>query len=703
MHDGVGALLAVTACALLGACGLFGSSVYVAADTAPGVAAVPVEVAFEGADSIAEFRLRRAIEDRLYDQSRQPDSEAVAQDAVFDLESRYRREGFADVAVAVRREDLQDPDGGRRLRLTFAITEGPRWTVAELRLPGAELLDTDIRRGDLVSLWLQRTADTLGLGDALFVQNDLDGFADSLQLFLRSRGYLDAQVAAPQVERDAAQAAATVTVPIDAGPRYRVRNAMPGPAAAAALPEAERPRAPVGEVADIRKIEAYRYAVLAALRRRGHVDATIRAELTRDVGGAPLLDVVVEAVPGSAGRIDDVRIEGLERTDEDVVRDRLAFSTGELYDGDRVDESLRELYVTGLFERVEIRHAWLAPDEPGTPRPLQLVVDVDEEQSRSVEFLAGYGSYERTRGKVLFEETNLFGTGRSFTAEARVSTRGERGLVTVTDPRLLGTATSLGVSADAYRREMPSFEDRAWGGSIALSRELRERLTARVGYTARLHTDTGTTVQTPAASIDRYTEGDLFVEGRYDSRDAIVYPRSGWQANLKIDANDPRLGATVQFVRARFGMSAYVPLGDRATLALRAESALIWPGEGSERVPLQERLYNGGENSVRSFRESQLGPLDPNGQPLGGEYRNLFGVELRTRATRSLEAALFVDAGNLGSDVRDVTLGDLRPALGAGLRWTLPIGPVRVDAAWNPDRQPGEREWTVHVSVGYPF
>ena len=106
---------------------------------------------------------------------------------------------------------------------------------------------------------------------------------------------------------------------------------------------------------------------------------------------------------------------------------------------------------------------------------------------------------------------------------------------------------------------------------------------------------------------------------------------------------------------------------------------------------------------MRSFRESQLGPKDPQGIPVGGEFRNTFGAELRLPIVKVLEGAVFADAGNVISDIGDASLRDMRYGIGAGVRLLLPIGPVRLDAAFNPDQRPDEKEWVVHFSVGYPY
>jgi outer membrane protein assembly factor BamA len=171
----------------------------------------------------------------------------------------------------------------------------------------------------------------------------------------------------------------------------------------------------------------------------------------------------------------------------------------------------------------------------------------------------------------------------------------------------------------------------------------------------------------------------------------------------QVDGNDPSLGADIEFVRFRFSASAYVPLTRRINVALRTSQGLLWPGEGFDRIPLQERFYNGGQSTVRSFRESRLGPLDPSGKPTGGSWRNVFTAELRVPLGGLLESSVFADAGNVGEDIEEFGLAGLRWGLGLGIRLRLPIGPVRVDGAWNPDREIGEDEWVIHLSVGYPF
>jgi outer membrane protein assembly complex protein YaeT len=696
------ALVVASALAALPGCGALGSSSFVATDATGREVGTPIVVRFEGNRELPRHRLIRVIEDRIYDLSSAPDGEAILEDIRFDIEDFYREEGHPDVEVATRLEAFEDRPGRQ---LTIVVSEGPLVTVRRMEVRGG----LDYPRDRLLDFWLQRSSGALGLGDPLFVHNDVLGFVQSLQIFLRGEGYLDARTELAEIVRSADGDEVDLLVRIEEGTRYLIGEVEIAAELLAVL-DPDGIAAPRREPATARLVDEFRTSVLEQLRAHGRPEPRIRAVLSRRIDGdGHFVDLRIVGEPGPLARIVGVELTGLVRTEESVVRDRLTIPLGELYDGGDVDASLRELYLSGLFERVDLERVWVE-DEGGAvqptaeeARPMRIRLTLVERQTRSIEALVGWGSYERARGNLRFEEANLFGTGRGLVVEGRMSQKGWRGLATVSDPNFLDTGLGLSVSGDAMEREEPSFVSRAYGGTIALSRRFGDALTARVGYSHRLHDDLESDVLTPAASITRYLEGSPFVEARYDTRDSLIYPREGWQAIVQVNGNDPAFGADISFARVRFGASWYRALSDRASVALRTEMGWLWPGEGSDQVPLQERFYNGGENTVRSFRESEVGPLDANGEPIGGEFRNLFSAELRNRLFGTLEGALFADAGNVGADISDYGFADMRYALGLGLRLALPIGPVRVDAGWNPDRRPGESEWVVHLSVGYPF
>jgi outer membrane protein insertion porin family len=120
-------------------------------------------------------------------------------------------------------------------------------------------------------------------------------------------------------------------------------------------------------------------------------------------------------------------------------------------------------------------------------------------------------------------------------------------------------------------------------------------------------------------------------------------------------------------------------------------------------LPIDERFFNGGATSVRSFGERDLGPHDPKGNPIGGEFYTIFNVEYTFPIYGELQGALFFDAGDLLPTSEEPGVDDMRYALGGGLRYKLPIGPIRLDYGWNPDRAPGEDFGAFHFSFGFAF
>jgi translocation and assembly module TamA len=124
----------------------------------------------------------------------------------------------------------------------------------------------------------------------------------------------------------------------------------------------------------------------------------------------------------------------------------------------------------------------------------------------------------------------------------------------------------------------------------------------------------------------------------------------------------------------------------------------------SQEIPLNERFYAGGPNSVRGFEYQTVGPLDSDGDPLGGRFKLVWNVvELRRAVYRMIGVVGFFDLGNVWPDVAAVRLADIRSAAGVGLRANTPIGIVRLDYGVNLDPEAGEAARLVSFGMGQAF
>ncbi len=672
----------------MGGCSLWNPTYQADRDQADAAGTAIVELTVGGNEGIGVPRLRREIEDYLIDVSRDPQREGAVFDAAEDLRELYRASGYPEARVDYALTQVGDGDPPR-VRVAFSIEEGPLVVIDEPTISGNQHFDDETLR----RLWSRQQSGLLGLGDAIFVAAEFDTLAADIQALYQENGFLlAAATAATDHATGTSRASAHLT--IDEGPRFEFATVELDPPLRAAL-EGVAPRPPTGWFSATR-LQDYSLALRATLRRRGHPKPAMRVASTIDAERRQVR-VAITGEPGRRAAIGEIEIEGNEKTSEALIRNRLALSVGDRYDGDREDAGLRRLYLTGLFTKVRIRHDWLDGDR------IRVTVEVEEDRSRALEAMVGYGSYERLRAGLRYDEKNLLGSGLQLTMLGRISQRGYRTGISLTNPYLFGTETALTVGSEFFERQEPSFRDRAVGSTVSLSRRLLSRTTGRIGYSFRDHADALAQVVDPGSRFVDYVEGRVFAELKNDHRDNILFPKSGHEQFVLFEVMDDTLGADVSFQRLRLGATAHLPLSENLRLVLRTEQGWLWPGDTSAEIPLQERFFNGGESTVRSFRESRLGPTDALGAPIGGEFRNILSCELRAPVWKTLEGSLFVDAGNVGRSVDDYGFDDLRYAVGAGLRLVLPIGPLRLDLAHNPDRELGEKEWVTHFSVGYPF
>jgi outer membrane translocation and assembly module TamA len=146
----------------------------------------------------------------------------------------------------------------------------------------------------------------------------------------------------------------------------------------------------------------------------------------------------------------------------------------------------------------------------------------------------------------------------------------------------------------------------------------------------------------------------------------------------------------------------YQPLPGAFVLALRTRIGLADPLDDDEDIPLFERFYAGGTNSVRGYERRHVGPR-VGGDPIGGRSLAEVSIELRHPITETIGGAVFVDAGQVSRRSFDLPFDDLDLGVGFGVSYKTPIGPLRVDLGFPLDRPRGDAGWQVHLSLGQAF
>jgi len=669
---------------------------------------------FHGLEALSESSLRQAASDELAALAETDFPEAAADDAAFMMELAYKREGYAFAAVSYGFIE----EKGRDVILEFTVTEGPRVVVEAVLFAG----NSAFAEEDLLAFFAEDAGGIFAPDRHLFVESKIDDSLGAVRDLYLGEGYPQVIVGEPVYVYSPDRTRVTIHCSIQEGIRRMIENVdfqgdVPDAAAPLLLDIPE-------ELVDKPYVARRRLFLKSRIQEiYGNLGYPGAEVAVREKPGMNYSRVHLECAiaSGPRVRISSVEVVGSERTGEEFIRDRLVIAPGDLYSAEKKQESFKRLYQTGLFSRVSLD---LLDGPSENERILQ--VFLEESKAREVFFQGGWGSYELLRGSAGYQDNNLWGTGRIFRLEGGGSVKSSSLQANITDPWLLGSDITADLPLFFRRREEPSFTKEETGASLLFSRRFFTAFDVTLGYLYRESKITEISA-TSIAEIPEsdYTTASAKLQATTDSRNDIFFPTSGHKAFAAVEIADPTLGSGISFYRANLGVRRFLPLSEKNTLGLRYDTGVILPGRDQLSIPIGERFFNGGENTVRSFRESQLGPRDILGEPLGGDAFNVIAIELRRRLTERLAASFFFDYGNLSpnrtrseeglpplsdrSEVIDATLTDyfkgFRPGLGCGLLYLLPIGPARLDFSWNPDRdrERGEEGYVLHFSLGTAF
>lgn len=438
--------------------------------------------------------------------------------------------------------------------------------------------------------------------------------------------------------------------------------------------------------------------VAYAYRAQGYpfCEVALEEEIDPETGSVLLR---YRVVLGPKGTVRSVGVRGNVRTAEPFVLKVAGLKQDRVYDQRAVDKASLRLARTRLFQTAQIAPR---PIE-GHPEEVHLDVRVEEAHTKEFSTMAGWGSYEMLRGSVNYTHRNLFHRGHQSSTGGMMSLKSERLYTDYTVPYIYGLNVSESVGAFWTHREEPSFERREYGVKEGLTLDVGSNAYLRGGYEFR---------QSDVYNIDsqevQEEEGDaqlslISMGALYDSRDSPVLTYRGLLINGNIEWGDQAWGSQVDFIRPTVQTSAFWNPLDRWVLAGSLRIGTEIRVQGGEQIPIQERFFIGGQDTVRGYREGEVGPRDEAGFPIGGERMVVLNLEARYRLWKELELAGFADAGQVAVLIEDDYDAAWQGGLGLGLRYRTPIGPLRLDWAKAVNRTRYDPSSRFYFSIGYPF
>jgi outer membrane protein assembly complex protein YaeT len=665
--------------------------------------------------------------------------EDLLEDSSNRIEEYLRTQGYRDARAPHAREEK---DG--ELVITFAVARGQQFKVATYEISGN------------ASIPLSEFEASLRVRDGEpFSATRLDADVQAIEDLYHRRGFAGARVSsAVEVITQTpppAQVPVAVRAVISEGPSTTLDAVSFTGNQALAEPELRarltlRPGAPYvpGELA------VDRDAIQLAYQDLGYESASVEATpaFSQNNTRVAVAFVIHE---GPRVFVDHVLIVGNVRTSTSTIEHELRVKAGDPFSLGAINEGQRRLTALGLFRRTritELRH--------GGETTRDLLVTVEEAPPTTVGYGGGVeagqivtaeqdgtvaGNHLDIAPRAFFQigRRNVFGKNRSLNFFSSVAFHSQESaanleytaIATYREPRIFNTAADAFVNATVEQQRRSSFNFSRRSLSADIARKLTRTISVSGSYQIQRTSVFDEKSEAEKPLIDR-----VFSQFRLssfsstlvrDTRDDAVDPSRGEYGSISGQLAGRAIGSEIGFAKSFLTVQAFrtLPHTNRVVLAGSARVGLAtgFPREGVDAdgilkvirdLPQSERFYAGGDTTVRGFTLDQLGvrhtppdqahdTIDPDGFAIGGNGLVIFNAELRAPIAHGFGVVGFVDTGNVFSNASEIDFGELRTAVGSGIRYKSPFGPIRFDLGFKVNRQPGESLTAWFISFGQAF
>jgi outer membrane protein assembly complex protein YaeT len=557
-----------------------------------------------------------------------------------------------------------------------------------------------------------------------FNRSTFDADLKRIQAFYADRGYPDARIAGFDVKLNAKQDAVDVTITISEGdPVKLVAIDFVG---FDAIPEAHlselKKTVPlkIGQPRDRQLVVTTHEMAVNELKDHGFPYAKVATKEDDGQSGKEAR-LTFTAEPGTLAHFGQLEIAGNKSVSDNVIRRELTFNPGDLYQRSLVQESQRRLYGMELFQFANVE-----PQNPELqPAEVPIRVTVAEGNHQRANFGVGYGTEEKARVDAEYHHLNFLGDARTAGAHVRWSSLDRGVRLDFNQPFFFRPHFSLNGEAQQWYTFTPAYQSTVSGVKAIVTHRHNQQTSWAVSLTSE-HENSAIApsiladqalflkLRTNLIALGLPQNGTLNALGfdtQHSTADSVLNAHRGYQIAFHAEEAGKFLPGTFRYYAVSADGRHYLPVGETIVVASRLQlGSIAGPAGDLNTVPLSKKYFLGGATSVRGWGRYEISPLS-DGLPVGGNSLLAISEELRAMLHGNLGGVLFFDAGNVWADGWTIKLNDLRYAIGPGLRYQTPVGPIRLDLGYQLNPIPGllvngapqARRWRIHFSIGQAY
>jgi len=630
--------------------------------------------------------------------------------------------------------------------LVLDVIEGNRLLIKKITFEGNRTFSESELKGLMATKeeWLFSFITNRGVLDRDILTNDVSILGNHYI----DHGYIDHKIDEPVVLRG--REGLELVIRVDEGPQYRVGKVeIGGDLVQDGEQMLKQMKITEGQIFRGSRLREDISSLTDLYSNKGFAFAQIEPITNINVKEKKV-DVALVIAKGPPVYFNRVLVAGNTKTRDKVVRRELLASEQELYSGSKITQSRNALQRTGYFEDVQLTTK--KTDQPDT---VDLLVDVKEGPTGTFTLGAGFSSGDGFIFNASVAEKNLFGLGQGLNGSFAIGSSRQDFIVGFTEPYLNDTRVALGFDAFNTEREFNDFEERKLGFGVNTSYPMKD---ARLPFWGRLKKGSAIgsdeLASSSAPTVWDYMRGGMGYELTresiksveataptaiqdekgtsltsavrpnltYDSRDHFFNPTEGTKSSFAVKFAG--LGGDNRFIKSDLSGRWHYPLlkdpnwGGAYVLGLGGSLGyglgLVERNNGKKDLPLFERYFLGGINSVRGFAERSLGPREPSDcdastppvcsstEVVGGDRAMVLSAELMFPIMEELglRGVAFFDTGNSFGGSEKFSIANFRRSAGFGARWMSPFGPLRVELGFPLNKQSGDDTSVIGFSIG---
>ncbi|HSP92666.1 MAG TPA: outer membrane protein assembly factor BamA [Vicinamibacterales bacterium] len=684
------------------------------------------------------------------------------------IRGMFAEKGYEFASVS---HTISEVAGGPKLvNLTFNLDEGPKVKVRNIDFIGNKAasdgkLERQMKSNKSEKMWSWIT------GGGTYQAGKFEEDADAILEHYRNEGYVMARVGQPELRyvddsADRKTRYVELRVPVTEGERYRVGDfTFDGNTVIKSEGLQGVFRVKPGSYYSEKKIRKslekarevygslgyYEFTAYPDIKPREPASEEEQA-LAPKAPEPPTIDVTMRVQEGKQYFVNRITFAGNTTTRDNVIRREIRLFEGGVFNTEALKFSIKRLNQLGYFKQLEGAGKELQIDKtPGSDNQVDVKIKFEEQNRNQLTFGAGVSQYEGFFGQLSFQTANFMGRGETFTVSLQQGSRARNYQVGFSEPFLFDRPITLGTELHRQQIRYPyTYTQNNTGGSLTFGFAVRSfsRVFTTYSYDAITIADLNqaflgpptitpenpqyvvpplgfepSNPSTPGTGNPFYDDMLLLGSGGkrtvskitpsfvHNTVDNPIFPSAGRRLTASVDLAGP--GGNTRFIKPTLEGVYYRPLTRRMTVGARGQFIYVTPMGDGTILPIFERLFLGGEYSVRGFDIRTIGPRDPlTGYVIGGNTSILFNAEYLIQIAGPVRLVFFYDAGQVLVKQQNPSFDKFKTSTGAEIRFFMPVlnVPFRLIAAWNPQRdgvfdnqlQP-QKAFTFRFAVGSTF